>query len=119
MERELEEGASGGACVRQELTEQQKMRTQRNKERAQALKEQRKHAKPYDRPSQERGKSPSTSHDSLLRLQPTALPDPAPFRNSCAGFMYEEEDDTAPQHRYRQVEEEGRYPLVCTYSREY
>ena len=102
MERDL---PSDGACVDLEITEDQKKRAQRNKERALALKEQRRRAKPYDR--QEGGggtlarAAPSSSRDPFPK-QPAV---PAPSRNSYAGFMYEEEE--LAQHRYRLVEEDG------------
>lgn len=83
-----------------EITEEKKRRAQKNKERALALKEQRRRAKPYDR--QEAHATPSSSRDPL----PAA-------RNSYAGFMYEEED-LVKQHRYRLVEEDGKLLISCT-----
>ena len=96
----------------EELTADQKQRIQRNKERAQALKERRKSSKPYNRPGgQERTHSGSAtsshtqSHDQNQQ--------PAPFIDSHAGFMFDtEEDGSSQQHRYRQIEEEGR-PAIC------
>lgn len=86
------------AYAHQELTEDQKRRIQKNKDKARLLKEQRKRAAPYERPV-------STGATCLSR-------DPQPSSSSCknshAGFMYDEDDSvTAQQHKYRRVEENG------------
>ena len=108
--------------TRQELTEEQKRRIQRNKEKAQ---ERRKLSKPYhDKP----GKGPekpttcpvaSSSRDPQPGLvvqsqvhnlhQPWVPLDSAtPFRDSHAGFMYSEEDgDVARRPKSKLVEEPG------------
>ena len=77
----------------QELSEEQKQRIQRNKDKALALKERRKQAKPYDRPAKV---SVRASRDQ-------------PSRDSHSGFMFEEEEEaTAHKHKYHRVEEEGK-----------
>lgn len=108
--------ASREACARQELTEDQKSRTQRNRERAQALKEQRRREKPYDRlDAGIAGKIPGSSSSRDPLRQPLRQPTLAPFRNSHAGFMYEEEEGGATQQlKYRQVDEDGRYMITAS-----
>lgn len=106
----------GSACSGLELTEDQKCRSLRNKERAQALKKQSRGAKPYERPhSQETGKSPSSSssRDPLPRPQAQpAGPNPPHFRNSHAGFIYEEEGGATQSLQYRRVEDDGTFTFL-------
>ena len=89
---------------KEELTVDQKELIQRNKERARALKEQRRRVKPYDRP----GGGVEKAHSISLHAQSHHQELQHAQRNSHAGFMFDSEEESASQqHRYRQIEEEG------------
>lgn len=89
------------AYANQELTEEQKRRIQKNKDKAMLLKEQRKRAAPYERPV-------STGATCLSRDPQPSSSSSSSYKNSHAGFMYDEDDSvTAQQHKYRRVEENG------------
>jgi hypothetical protein len=107
MERaEEDERCVLGALL--EITEEQKRRAQINKEKALALKEKKRpRGTPYDRHANQESLTPATpssSRDPLPKLVSAA-----PSRNSYAGFMYDEETDSAQQHKYRLVEEDGMW----------
>ncbi len=95
-------------CSQEELTAEQQQRIQRNKERAQVLKELRKRAQPYDRPGGPE-KAHSSSASSHAQSHDQGL-QPALCRNSHAGFMFDsEQENSAQKHKYRLVEEDGKY----------
>lgn len=100
----------------EELTAEQKRRILRNKERALALKEQRRLAKPYDRPDSPKGKNVPLSSSTY---QPSSSsrdtpPQPSAFRNSHAGFMFNDEDTSVQRHEYRRVEDDGMSFNLCS-----
>ena len=90
----------------QELTEQQRDRIQKNKQRAQGLKELRKRSKPY-----ERHDTACTTGSSVMTKNTHQAQVPPALRNSHAGFIFDEEDCLTQQHKYQRVEEEGKW--IC------
>ena len=100
MDKEIEGIGSEGVCAEQGLTIEQKRRIQKNKERARAVKEQRRLSKPYDRPN-------TAARDSLQQQEEQEA---LSFRDSHAGFMYDAEDtsSSSAQKHTRLVEEDGR-----------
>lgn len=90
------------AYAHQELTEEQKKRIQKNKDKARLLKEQRKRAAPYERPVS----NLNSGATCLSRDPQPSSSSSSSYKNSHAGFMYDEDDSiTAQQHKYRRVEE--------------
>lgn len=104
---EAESTCSSSASEPQEdLTEEQRERIRRNRGRAHALREQRRKAKPYDGLIKRNVSSCTVA---------SCTPDPSmplSSRNSHAGFIIDDADDSSgPTHSYRRVEEEGKMLL--------
>ena len=97
-----------GCCT---LTEEQKRRIQKNKERAQTLREQREKAKPYDAGSIKKkglqGASSSTSFDVSQQVKSS--------RNTHAGFIIEDDEEVKQLDCYRKVEDEGNCQYVVEF----
>lgn len=96
-----------------ELSESQRERMHRNKEKAKALREARLASAPY-----ELRRKPSPSSGSGHTSHRPADPKPAPssFRVSHGGYILEEEDDTKQKGGYRRVEEDGTRVLTWPWS---
>ena len=85
-----------GSFIQEELTAEQKERIEKNRARALALREQRRQAKPYDRP-------PKNHRTTLVQAEGSAQ---LALRDSHAGFIFEDEGDQ--KHKYQRIEEDGR-----------
>ena len=102
-DEELEKSTSSFSTY--QLTTDQKKQIQKNRERAQALREQRRQSKPYDKPDSSPIKrvintpAASTSCETLPAIN---------LRNSHAGFMYDDDSNASGQVKmYQRVEEDG------------
>lgn len=103
----IEDSASAAEAV--ELTEQQKKRIESNKEKAIALRKQRIHQKPYERPSTSGYISNSPTKPSAHVTPTASRPAASSQWDTYGGYILE---DDQPQHGYggRVVEDEGEFP---------
>jgi len=90
------------------LTEEQQKRIHKNKEKALALRETRKKAKPYEEPATKQ-KRASWSAKYEVPQRATSS------RNTHAGFIVDEDEDTIQKKKYRKVEDEGTTVVVSFY----
>ncbi len=95
------------------LTEEQKQRIHRNKEKALALRDLRKKSKPYDKVSersskQRQGGSSSVSLDKQSQPLRSA-------RNTHAGFIMDDDEDAKKAHAYKKVEDAGIVSALAGY----
>lgn len=104
---EAESGCSSSSPA-ENLTEDQKERIHINKEKAHALRERRRKAKPYDGPTRKSGCLSSVTHGADA-CTPDLSKQPLSLKNTHAGFIIDDDDESSGRtHSYRRVEEEGK-----------
>ena len=108
MEREESSSSSDSGSLK--LSEGQQERIQRNRERAKALRQARRSAKPYDKsPKAVAGFASNTGRTSeyVSRQSGTARPSTGRFTDTHGGYLLDDEQ-SSEQHSYCVVEDDGK-----------